>query len=79
MLKAKFICNEVAKNRYQQEVAKLSPVYGSGEENKSFSDATPCGSLELTISNKAAHGFFAPGKEYYLDITPAEAPAEVTA
>lgn len=48
------------------------PVYGNGEENKSYSEATPSGRIELTITNKNAFGFFVEGKEYYVDITPAE-------
>ena len=69
-IRAKMKCNEVSKTEYG-ETAKLTAVYGNGEENKSFSDATPVATHEMLITNKAAHGFFAPGKEYYLDFTEA--------
>ena len=54
------------------EVVSMHPVYSDSEENKTFSDATPSGSVQLTVSNKNAWGFFVTGKEYYLDFTPAE-------
>ncbi len=38
-------------------------------EDNSFSSATPSGKMELQIDNKAVHGFFQPGKMYYIDIT----------
>lgn len=41
------------------------------EENKSFSQFTPSGLLEMHVTNPAAHGFFKPGHSYYLDITEA--------
>lgn len=56
-------------NKYSEEVL-MYPVYGNGEENKSYSDATPSGSISLTITNKAAWGFFVEGKEYYVNFTP---------
>lgn len=53
------------------EIVHMHPVYGNGEENKSYSEATPSGSINLTITNKAAWGFFVKDKEYYVDFTPA--------
>lgn len=64
-------CNEVAKTAYGAEVVKLSAVYGTGEENKSFAEATPAASLEMHVTNKAAHGAFVPGKCYFLDFSEA--------
>lgn len=56
---------------------KLEPVYKRGEdgknaENEAFGDATPSGSLQMLIQNDQAASQFEVGKEYYLDITPAE-------
>lgn len=53
------------------ETVHMHPVYGDGEENKSYSDATPSGSISLAITNKSAWGFFVAGREYYVDFTPA--------
>lgn len=69
-IRAKLKCLEVTKTEYGEN-AKLTAVHGNGEENKSFSEATPVANHEMTITNKAAHGYFVPGKEYYLDFTPA--------
>lgn len=58
-------------NEKYAEVINMAPVYGNGEENKSYFKATPSGSISLTITNKDAWGFFAQGKEYFVDFTPA--------
>lgn len=52
-------------------VVVLQAVYGDGTENKSWSEATPSGQIELTITNPAAHEQFKLGKEYFVDFTPA--------
>lgn len=64
-IKAKIVVNELNKTAYG-ETMKASPVYSSdpNDPNKSFSDATPSGAIELFISNKNAHGFFKPGVKY---------------
>jgi hypothetical protein len=52
----------------------MSPVYANGDpdhENSKFWNASPGGSFELNIVNAAAVEMFEPGKEYYLDFTPA--------
>ncbi len=49
------------------------PVVANCEENKSFADSTPGGSLILNISyNTPACDAFESGKEYFLDIIPVE-------
>lgn len=52
----------------------MSAVYGNGEENKSYSNATPSASFEMNVSNPSALGFFQPGQEYYVDFVPATPP-----
>jgi hypothetical protein len=73
-LRAKFTCNTV-KTDMSGEMVNLQAVYGNddkdNEENNQFSEATPCGSHEMYISNPAAKGFFKEGKSYYLDFSPA--------
>jgi len=62
--------NGEGENKYSEEVY-MHPVYGNGEENKSYSEATPSGAIQLTITNKNAWGFFVEGKEYYVNFTQA--------
>lgn len=51
----------------------FSAVTDGSEENKSFSDATPNLSLNMTISpGKAAADAFRQGQEYYVDFSPAQ-------
>lgn len=45
------------------------------KEDNSFARATPSGKMELSIDNKEVHGFFKPGKSYYVDITEVPEPA----
>ncbi len=73
-IRAKFKLNEeqrfegLASRRY-----KFGTVYSNApdSENKAFWDATPQGSIEMTVTNKDAWPFFELGREYYLDFTPA--------
>ena len=65
-LTAKFRCTSVEDFGAQQR-ARLSAVSDdSTPENLRFAEATPSGTLELTIDNPSAHGYFRPGESYYL-------------
>ena len=70
-IKAKMKCDQVAKNAYGQEQVELSVVIDGSADNASFSKATPSGHTHLTIDNPDALGAFEPGKEYFVDFTPA--------
>jgi hypothetical protein len=50
----------------------MTPVYSDkpDSENKKFWEFTPSGSFEMQAIHE---GMFEPGKEYYIDITPADA------
>ncbi|MDE2102608.1 MAG: hypothetical protein KGL39_35505 [Patescibacteria group bacterium] len=50
---------------------KLSAVISGSEENKQFFRWTPSGGIQLSTVNKEAANRFEPGKEYYVDFTPA--------
>lgn len=75
-IRAKFECTCVvpATENYDA-VAHLSAVYANSDgsvnaENKSFSDATPSGTLQISISKDVpAHKYFRAGRYYYLDFT----------
>lgn len=71
-IRAKFQCHAVTKDSGKNEIVRFTAVYGSGEANKQWSKYTPNGTLEMTISEEGAQGRFEPGKEYFLDITPAD-------
>ena len=71
MIRAKFKCSFVAKDFYGNETVSLFPVYASDGPNLAWSKATPCGKLDMTISNPDAQGKFVPGEEYFLDLTEA--------
>lgn len=52
---------------------EMNAVYKNGsDENKAFWNATPAGSVKMTINNPAAFGFFKTGAEVYVDFTPVE-------
>jgi len=72
MIRAKMRC-DLAKMESWGEQIKLQAVYSTDttDPNHSWSQATPAGYLDLTISNPGAQGKFEVGKEYYIDIAPA--------
>jgi hypothetical protein len=75
-VRAKVRCSSKTKNEgFDGTAFRFDAVYSSdpSSENKSFTDATPSLSLNMTISDgKPAADQFEEGKEYYLDFTPAE-------
>lgn len=76
MVRCKFKCHykEVYNAGTEQETAqiKMSPAYGESKENKEFFKYTPGGELNFYTVNKAAADQIEQGKEYYIDIIPAE-------
>jgi hypothetical protein len=73
---AKVSVSEIRTTTYSENVI-AAPVCSSGPEdpNKSFSEATPSGKIELSITNKKAHGFFRAGREYLVTFEDVTAPA----
>lgn len=73
--RAKFICHNVVEHEHQK-VWSFGVVYHGDDkdhENFKFSEATPCGDLTMTVDKSKYKGEHpTPGKEYYLDISPAE-------
>jgi hypothetical protein len=63
-IQAKFRCTSVKKNEYNQEVVEFTAASGPG--NASWSEATPSGKIEMSITNQGAHGVFIPKKHYLL-------------
>lgn len=76
-MRAKFLCNSVEKKesapeKYYENII-LSAVYSpdNNAEDNQFSEATPAGSVIITITNEKALGFFKQGNKYYLDFNEA--------
>lgn len=70
-VRAKFRCVSVEPSGEGKQV-KLEPVTCGSAENDSFFKYTPWGSLVFGTINENASSQFVPGKEYYVDLTPAE-------
>jgi len=77
-VRCKFRCHykEEFKNALTGKVEsaniKMSPVYAETGENKKFWDYTPGGELNFYTVNAEAAARVEQGKEYYIDIIPAE-------
>lgn len=64
---AKLQCTHVTVG-VNNETPVLAAVTATSEENKTWSQYTPSGRLELQITNPAVFGFFEPGSEYVVII-----------
>lgn len=72
-VRAKFRCHSIQKaDDDSHRTIHMSPVTADSPENKAWSKYTPGGLLQMHISNPAAFEQFEQGKEYYIDIQPAE-------
>lgn len=74
MTRAKFKCSNktTTEGGYEKTYSVvLYPVTTGSEENKSFYASTPSGKIELTLTSENTFNLFKPGKEYYVDFTPA--------
>lgn len=75
-IRARMMCNSVERQAYGKawavELVKMSAVATDdpSDPNYTYSEATPAGSLELTVSNKDAHGAFQAGETYDISIEP---------
>jgi hypothetical protein len=70
-VRCKFRCH-FKENHVGGTIIKMSPVYGGSDENKAFFAATPGGDISFYTVNKDAADQVEQGKDYYIDITPAE-------
>ena len=66
---AKFQCSGII-SQGSCKVAHFYAVYGTEEENKDFTKATPFGNLSIGIQEDVpASSFFQQGKSYYLEFS----------
>lgn len=70
-VRAKFKVESVLHSQNGHNVV-LFPVTSGSDENKEFYKYTPGGKIELSTINVAAAEQFVPGKEVYVDFSPAE-------
>lgn len=68
---AKFQVQSITEHSWNQKskTVKLQAVYGNSGENKSWSEATPSGTIEMMITNPAALEQFKLGAEVYITFT----------
>ncbi|MCR2796178.1 hypothetical protein NQ094_09110 [Enterobacter kobei] len=72
-VRAKFFCQSIQKAEDDSyRTIHMSPVTADTEENKAWSKFTPGGQLTMHVSNPAAFEQFEQGKEYFIDIQPAQ-------
>lgn len=70
-IRAKFKVTSVTETEGGLKTAKLEAVVGGSPENEAFFKWTPSASIILGTINPAAAEQFTPGKEFYVDFTPA--------
>jgi hypothetical protein len=69
-VRAKFHVFEKTENTWSKGI-KLEPVVSGSPENEKFYATTPTGVLHIQTKNDEAAAMFEVGKQYYIDITPA--------
>jgi len=74
MVRCKMVCHSKSSTSDDNDLFYLSftPVTAGSEENEKFFKYTPAGQFDLQVVNKAAADQIECGKEYYIDISPAE-------
>ena len=77
MIRCEFVCSQ-KRAGYDAGTHDLAfgPVYSGSEENKEFFRLTPSGLLTFSTVNESAASQVEVGKEYYIDISPAEVAAK---
>lgn len=78
VVRAKLYVAQLAKDSWNKDGTTVTlRAATSGEENKSWSAATPSAEFKLTIKNPIAAQFFddALGKDFWVDFTPVETEA----
>lgn len=72
-VRAKFKVATITESEGGQKTARLHPVTSGSPENVEFFKWTPGGSIDLSTLNPKAAEQFVPGREFYVDFTPAVA------
>lgn len=73
MIRCKFVCYHKETVSYNDGInLSFGPVYTGSPENLDFFLSTPSGELRFFTVNKLVGDQIETGKEYYIDIIPAE-------
>jgi hypothetical protein len=73
LMRAKFQVQSITHHHgYHATTLKATAVYSGSPEDNSFAQATPSGTLELSISNPATRDLLKLGDKFYMDFTKAE-------
>lgn len=70
-IRAKFECLSV-NNMKDGSLITLVPVVSGSPENEQFFKWTPAGKIETSVVSSETAKQFEPGKQYYVDFTPAD-------
>jgi hypothetical protein len=70
-MRAKVTVASTTEYPYGGKKSELHGVYSGSPEDNSFAKATPSLQMNITVDNPAVKDFLVPGKNYYLDFTPA--------
>ncbi|OUM00570.1 hypothetical protein [Variovorax sp. JS1663] len=71
-VRAKFKVQSVTESEGGLKTANLSPVTSGSSENDKFFKWTPGGQIQLGTINPDAAAQFVPGRQFYVDFTPAD-------
>lgn len=73
-VRGKFKVQRITRDAWNPEggIVKLEAVYTGTPEDNTYSAATPCGSIEMTVTNPAAYEKLSLGKSFYVDFTPVD-------
>lgn len=72
MVRAKFKCESRTIHEGGSSTLSFRAVTNTSEENQGFWKYTPSGELKIQCAMKETADKFEPGKEYYIDFSPAE-------
>lgn len=72
--RCKFVVESVKLHAYGGRTVRLGTHYDEAlsKEDRAFSNATPNGSMEISVSNERVFDVFTPGAKVYVDVTPVE-------
>lgn len=70
-VRAKFKVTSVTESEGGLKTAKMQAVSSGSPENEAFFKWTPSASIDLSTMNPEAAEQFVPGKQFYVDFTPA--------
>ena len=70
--RCKFSCESVQRFVNSEKVTLRAHYDPTLPEDLRFSKNTPSGTMEFILDNPNLHGFFVPGKIYFIDLEPCE-------